>query len=277
MDTRHNSKLPRQRLPYSKKDKQWRQDCITYGDNHSFYNNASVRKSLRNKVTNLNLYNGIVDIRDLTNVVNPHQIEASFIPDNLPHHPIVVPKIDLLVGEEIKRRFEYSLIVTNSDAITVKEEEKKKFLFEKLTELYNNNYTDQELEVKMKELEKYMKYNWQDFREKMGNQILRHYSQEQRFDQMFSAGFKDALIMGEEIYQCDIVQDEPTLTKLNPLKVYTVKSGNSDRIEDSTIIIIEDHWSPGKIVDYFHDELKPEDICIIWFKIIINIKRFINV
>jgi hypothetical protein len=29
---------------------------------------------------------------------------------------------------------------------------------------------------------------------------------------MFSAGFKDALIMGEEIYQCDIVQDEPVLT-----------------------------------------------------------------
>jgi hypothetical protein len=40
--------------------------------------------------------------------------------------------------------------------------------------------------------------------------------------------------MGEEIYQCDIVQDEPVLTKLNPLKVYTTMSGNSDRIEDAS-------------------------------------------
>jgi hypothetical protein len=66
--------------------------------------------------------------------------------------------------------------------------------------------------------------------------------------------------MGEEIYQCDIVQDEPVLTKLNPLKVYTTMSGNSDRIEDASLIIVEDHWSPNKIVDHFHDELKPADI-----------------
>lgn len=256
----NNLVLPRQRLPFKKKDKQWRQDCVSYGDRHSFYNNERVRKSLQNKIINLNLYNGIVDIRDLTNVVNPNQIDASFVPDNLPHHPILVPKIDLLVGEEIKRRFDWSVIVTNPDAISMKEDDKKKFLFEKLTEMYQAGYKDEELKVKMAELEKYMKYNWQDLREQMANRILKHYTQEQRFDKTFSEGFKDALIFGEEIYQCDIVNDEPVMTKLNPLKVHSVKSGNSDRIEDSSIIIIQDHWSPNKIIDVYHDELKPEDI-----------------
>lgn len=260
MDIRHNSKLPRQRLPYAKKNKQWRQDCMMYGDSHSFYNNEAIRKSLKNKVINLNLYNGIVDIRDLSNVVNPSQIEASYVPDNLPHHPILVPKIDLLVGEEIKRRFDYNLIVTNPDAITLKEDDKKTFIIQQLTNLYQSQLGEKELEAKMAELERHMKYNWQDMREKMGSQILKHYHQEQHFDAMFSAGFKDALIMGEEIYQCDIVQDEPVLTKLNPLKVYTTMSGNSDRIEDASLIIVEDHWSPNKIVDHFHDELKPADI-----------------
>jgi hypothetical protein len=256
----NNLILPRQRLAYAKKNKQWRQDCVSYGDRHSFYNNERVRKSLQNKIINLNLYNGIVDIRDLTNVVNPNQIDASFVPDNLPHHPILVPKIDLLVGEEIKRRFDWSVIVTNPDAITMKEEDKKKFIFEKLVEMYQSHYSDKELEGKMKELEKYMKYNWQDLREQMASKILKHYSQEQRFDKIFSEGFKDALIFGEEIYQCDIVNDEPVLYKLNPLKVHTVKAGNSDRIEDSSIIIIQDHWSPNRIIDVYHDELKPEDI-----------------
>lgn len=260
MDIRHNSKLPRQRLPYAKKNKQWRQDCMMYGDTHSFYNNEGIRKSLKNKVINLNLYNGIVDVRDLSNVVNPSQIEASYVPDNLPHHPILVPKIDLLVGEEIKRRFDYNLIVTNPDAITLKEDDKKAFIIQQLSDLYQSRLSDKELEGKMAELEKHMKYSWQDMREKMGSQILKHYHQEQHFDAMFSAGFKDALIMGEEIYQCDIVQDEPVLTKLNPLKVYTSMSGNSDRIEDASLIIIEDHWSPNKIVDHFHDELKPADV-----------------
>lgn len=256
----NNLVLPRQRLPYNKKDKQWRENNVNYGDRHSFYNNERVRKSLQNKIINLNLYNGVVDIRDLTNVVNPNQIDASFVPDNLPHHPIMVPKIDLLVGEEIKRRFDWSCIVTNPDAITMKEEDKKKFLFEKLSEMYSAGYSDKELEQKLKDLEKYMKYNWQDLREKMANQILKHYTQEQRFDKTFSEGFKDALIFGEEIYQCDIVNDEPVMFKLNSLKVHSVKSGNSDRIEDSSIIIIQDHWSPNKIIDVYHDELKPEDI-----------------
>ena len=87
-------KQPSQRLAYVKKGKSWRIDNIDAADTHSFYHNESVRKSLRNKVINLNLYNGIVDIRDLTDVVNPYNMDASVVPDNLPQHPIAVPKID---------------------------------------------------------------------------------------------------------------------------------------------------------------------------------------
>jgi hypothetical protein len=260
MERINNVVLPRQRLPYVSKNKQWRIDNVDYADRYSFYNNEKVRKSLQNKIVNLNLYNGIVDVRDLSNVVNPHQMNTSFTPENIPHHPILVPKIDLLVGEEIKRRFDYSVVVTNPDAITKKEEDKKAFLFQKLQKLYEEQYDEETLKLKLKELEKYMKYNWQDLREKMASQILKHYSQEQQFNSIFNSGFKDALILAEEIYQCDIIHDEPVLTKLNPLKVYSVKSGNSDRIEDSSIIILQDHWSPNKIIDVYHDELKPEDI-----------------
>lgn len=256
----NNLTLPLQRLAYNKKTKQWRKDNIDYADKHSFYHNESVRKSIKNKVINLNLYNGIVDIRDLTDVVNPYHMDASFIPDNIPHNPILVPKLDLLIGEEIKRRFDWRVIVTNQDAISKKEEDKKTLLTQKLTEFINSNYSKEEAEAKFSELEDYMKYSWQDLREKMANQILKHYWEEQEFGKKFSDGFKDALIMAEEIYQIDIVKEEPVLTKLNPLKVHAVRSGNSDRIEDSSVIILEDHWSPGKIIDYFHEELKPEDI-----------------
>ena len=256
----NNLTTPPQRLAYSKKNKEWRIDNIDNADKHSFYHNESIRKTIKNKVINLNLYNGIVDVRDLTDVINPFHMDASFIPDNIPHHPIMVPKIDLLVGEEIKRRFDWKVIVTNQDAISRKEEDKKAVLFQRLSEYLQSNYKEEELNAKLKELEDHMKYDWQDIREKMANQILRHYWAEQEFQNKFVTGFKDALIMAEEIYQVDIVHSEPTLDKLNPLKVHSIRSGNSDRIEDSSIIILEDHWSPGKIVDYFHDQLKPEDI-----------------
>lgn len=251
---------PIQRLPYKSKTKEWRISNLDSADRHSFYNNESVRKSIKNKVINLNLYNGKVDIRDLTDVVNPYQLDASFVPDNLPHHPILVPKVDLLVGEELKRRFDWRVIVTNQNAITEKENSKKEILNQKLIEYIQSNYPEEEQEKKLQEIEDYFKYDWQDIREKMANQILRHYWQEQDFETIFSNCFKDALIMAEEICQIDIVHNEPVLTKLNPLKVHSIRSGNSDRIEDSSIIIIEDHWAPAKIVDYFHEDLKPEDI-----------------
>ena len=256
----NNLQQPRQKLPFSKKTKEWRKENIDHADKHTFYHNEEVRQTLKNKVINLNLYNGIVDVRDLTNVVNPNQIDASYVPDNIPHHPIIVPKVDLLVGEEIKRRFDWSVIVTNPNAISKKEEDKKKYLMKRLSQMLEANYQDDELKQKMDELGKYMKYSWQDIREKMANQILKHYWYAEEMAEKFNKGFKDALIMAEEIYLVDILFDEPTLTKLNPLKVHTVRSGNSDRIEDSSMIIIQDYKSPNQLIDDYYDELKPEHL-----------------
>ncbi len=70
----------------------------------------------------------------------------------------------------------------------------------------------------------------------------------------------DAMAVGEEIYQCDIVGGEPTIEKLNPLKVRIFKSGYSNRIEDADMIIIEDYWSPGKVIDVFGEVLTPKDM-----------------
>lgn len=256
----NNLQAPRQKLSYKQKNKEWRKENLDHADKHTFYHSEEVRQTLKNKIINLNLYNGIVDVRDLTNVVNPNQIDASYTPDNIPHNPIIVPKIDLLAGEEMKRRYDWSVVVTNSDAITKKEEDKKKFLMERLSQMLQQNYKDDELKQKMDELGKYMKYNWQDLREKMANQILKHYWQAENMAEKFNKGFKDALIMAEEIYLVDIVFDEPTLTKLNPLKVHAVRSGNSDRFEDASMIIIQDYKSPNQLIDEYYDELKPQDI-----------------
>jgi len=260
MSVIHNKKQPRQRLPYSKKTKSWRKDNVDAADKFSFYHNEVVRQTLKNKIINLNLYNGIVDIRDLHNTVNPHQIDASFIPDNIPHHPVMNAKVDLLIGEEINRRFDYKVLVTNHDAISTKEEELKKELKQKMISYFERNYSKEELEEKYKELEDFLKYDYQDIRERLATQILQHYSSEQNFKRTFNNGFKDALIMAEEIYQIDIISNEPELKKLNPLKVHCVRSGKSEKIEDSDLIILEDHWNPGRIVDTFYEELKPDDI-----------------
>lgn len=252
--------MPRQRLPYSQKTKPWRKSNLDHADGHSVYHSERVRQSLHNKLINLNLYNGYVDVKDIHRTLNPMGTDASYVPDNIPHHPIMVPKIDLLVGEEINRQFDFTALVTNPDAISSKEEAKKEFLNQRVAEFIQGNYQDpQEIERKLAELEKDI-HTWQDKKELLANRILRHYWEEQNFSKKFNECFKDALINAEEIAQVDIEHGEPVMYKLNNMKVHSVRSGNSDRIEDSDLIIIEDHWSPGRIIDVFHDELKPSDI-----------------
>ena len=68
------------------------------------------------------------------------------------------------------------------------------------------------------------------------------------------------MTVGEEIYKCDIVGGEPTLERINPMKIRVFKSGYSNRIEDADVIILEDYWSPGKVIDTFYDVLSDKDI-----------------
>lgn len=254
------SKLPRQKLAYKQKNKQWRINNISHADKYSFYNNEKIRQTVQNRVINLNLYNGIVSPYDMMTTLNPQQIDAEFITKVIPHKPIMVPKIDVLVGEEINRPFDWFFTVTNKDAISKKEEEKSAIIKQQLIELVQKNLSEEEATKEFEKNAKYLKYNFQDSRERMVNHLMKHYYEELDFADKFNAGFKDALINAEEIYQCDIVSGEPTFEKLNNIKVHSIRSGNSSKIEDSDLIVIEDHWSPGKIIDVFYDELKGSEI-----------------
>jgi hypothetical protein len=74
---------------------------------------------------NYNLIAGKIDMADINLILNPENIEASYIPENIQHYPIINGKINLLVGEEIKRRFDYRVVVTNPDQVSDIETERR--------------------------------------------------------------------------------------------------------------------------------------------------------
>ena len=112
----------------------------------------------------------------------------------------------------------------------------------------------------MQKIADYFQYEYQDMREVRANQLLNHYIKELEIDQLFNKGFCDAEIVGEEIYQCDIVGGEPVVIKHDPRKVRILRSGYSPRIEDADMIIIEDYLSPGQIIDTYWDQLSKKDL-----------------
>ena len=255
------SKLPREMLPFSKKTREWRKLHLDWADRRTYFYDSTVRKSLIKKKINYNLLNGYLDMQDLSIVLNPEQVQADYIPETIQHYPIMNSKLNVLRGEEAKRRFDFRAIVTNPNALSEIEESKKQELFARLQELIaNNSMSEDDFNNEIDKLTYYFTYEWQDIREQRANLLLKHYIKELAVPTKFNAGFVDAMAVGEEEYQCDIVGGEPTFERLNPMKVHAFRQGYSSRIEDADIIILIDFWSPGKIIETFYDVLTPKDI-----------------
>jgi len=197
---------------------------------------------------------------DVRSFVNPYDLETEEIPEKIEHFPIAVPRLDLLIGESIKRRFDWTVLVSDPDSVSSKQEEKRALIFERVQELVNSNYTESQLQEKVKELEHEALYTFKDRKEIRGNKLLRHFWNKQKWDQKFADGFKDALISSEELYIVDVVGDEPILNRLNPLNVFWLRSGFSHDIEDADVIYVDEYWSPGKIIDYFYEDLTQEEV-----------------
>ena len=253
--------LPPQQLPFSKKNKAWRKKHLDWADSKTFFNYSLVRKSVIHKKINYDLLNGKLHMSDLGMILNPEKLQAGFIPDRIQHYPIMNSKLNVLRGEESKRVFDFKVVVTNPNAITEIENNKKQELLQKLQEwVSNTSQSEEEANQELEKINDYYSYEWQDMREIRANALLNHYVKELNVPLMFNQGFMDAMAVGEEIYQCDIVGGEPTIERLNPLKVRIFKSGYSNKIEDADMIILEDYWSPSKVIDTYYDVLTKKDM-----------------
>ena len=254
-------KWPKQKLAFSAKNKKWRKTHLDWADKKTFFNYSPVRKSTIHKKINYDLLNGKLHMQDLEAIINPESLQAGFIPDRLQHYPIMNSKLNVLRGEESSRVFDFKAVVTNPNAISEIENNKKNELITRLQQIIQENAeSEEDFNQELEKLNEYYTYQWQDLREIRANALLNHYVKELNIPNIFNEGFMDALAVGEEIYQVDIVGGEPSITRLNPLKVRAFKSGYSNRLEDADIIILEDYWSPGKIIDHYFDVLSRKDM-----------------
>ena len=253
--------FPRQQLPFSQKTKKWRKQCMDWADSKTFFNYSPVRKSTIHKKINYDLLNGKLHMEDMEAIINPESIKVGYIPDRIQHYPIMNSKLNVLRGEETKRVFDFKVVVTNPNAVTEVEDHKKEQLLASLQQLIaDNSISEEDFNQELEKLNDYYTYQWQDMREIRANALLNHYIKEYNMPLLFNNGFMDAMTVGEEIYQCDIVGGEPVIERVNPLKIRVFKSGYSNRIEDADVIIIEDYWSPGRVIDTFYDVLSKKDM-----------------
>ena len=249
--------LPPHQLPFKRKNKEWRKKFVDWADSKTFSTNSLVRKSVMHKKINYDLLRGVLHMSDLELILNPDHLKAGFIPDRITHYPIMNSKLNVLIGEESKRVFDFRVVITNPNSISEIENTKRDAIRERLQQLLSDDsLNEDDFNQKLEQMNDYFTYEYQDMREVRANCLINHYMKELNIPLEFNKGFKDAATVAEEIYQCDIRGGEPTFEKVNPLKIRVYKSGYSNKIEDADMIAIEDYWSPGKIVDTYYEEIE---------------------
>ena len=249
--------LPPHQLPFKRKNKEWRKKFVDWADSKTFSTNSLVRKSVMHKKINYDLLRGKLHMSDLELILNPDHLKAGFIPDRITHYPIMNSKLNVLIGEESKRVFDFRVVITNPNSISEIENNKRDAIRERLQQLLSDDsLSEDDFNQKLEQMNDFFTYEYQDMREVRANCLLNHYMKELNIPLEFNKGFRDATTVAEEIYQCDIRGGEPTFEKVNPLKIRIYKSGYSNKIEDADMIAIEDYWSPGKITDTYYEEIE---------------------
>lgn len=253
--------FPRQALPRSKKTKDWAEKCVRFAEQNTVLSSSLIRKTVAHKKINYDLLSGKLNMADMELIINPEGIDYGVPTKAVQHYPVMNKMIMLLLGEERASQFDYKVIVTNPNAVSEIENNKKREVMQSIQELIaDQSINEEEYNQKMQSLNDYYSYEWQDLREIRANCLLNHYSKEQNFDNIFNDGMVDFLAVNEEIYQWYVESCEPVLRRLNPCKVYSFGSGYSSKIEDSSMIVLEDYLPINRIVDIWHDKLSEKDI-----------------
>jgi hypothetical protein len=248
-----------------KQTKDWQHRCIDAGiTSITDKGETSIRKSRFNKLKNYNFWQQRLDKNEMRKVADPFGINPEEMPVDMKHYPLLNSKIDVLGGEELKRRTEWVVRALAPDVVDEKMELRKDLIFKEVMQMVQE---DKELEPtkareKLSKLDDYLKYSLQDEREMKSDRILQWLWRNPEFDfkNQLNRCFYDLMIAAEEIACIDIIGDEPVPRKCNPLNVYTLGQSDLIYVDEADIIVEDGYYAPGWVVDHYYEWLSKEDI-----------------
>jgi len=266
-------------------------DGLSFMNGNLYSNNNSNTgiSEYRKMRVNYDLFNNRINKADFEHVCSPFGKEVGELPADFTNKDILSGKVKALLGMEMKRPFSWKVVATNEEATTRREQEE----FKKLKDfVYNSIMTpiqqeiekkyqaekkgkpltpeeqqkiDEQIQQELKamtpeEVKRYMSREHQDPAEALAHQILEYLIQRQDIKMKFNKGWKHGLIAGREIYWTGVVNGEPTLRVVNPIRFDYDKSPDLDYIEQGEWAIYEMYMTPSEVVRHFGTELTLKEI-----------------
>lgn len=267
------NQFPLQKLPMSKKTEDWKKSCVDYiiGKSQGGSRNGNNRTRREEMQTYYDLYNSIYNEKDLKYVTNPFKQQDGF-PAMAQDYNIIKPKIDLLLGEETKRPFNFRVVRTSEIATSEMQDKAKQMLIDYIQATIMSKLGPEEqaryqqaLEsgeiMPPEQIQKYMSKDYKDIAEITAYHSLNYLKNKLNITHEFFKGWKDALIGGEEIYYVGILNGEPCLERINPLYFdYDTETSDLEFIHDAQWCVYEMKLSVTDIYDRYYDKLSEKQL-----------------
>lgn len=270
-DNLYNSSFPQQKLPLSKKNEKWQQDCVNYIIGEGNVTSGGMSNTRFGEIqTYYNLYNSIFDEKDFKRITNPFKVEDGF-PATPQDFNIIRPKIDLLIGEETKRPINFRVVRTSQEAVSELQEKEKDMLMQYImAEIASRMGPEEQAQFQQQlqngeimppeQIAKYMDKDYKDVVENTAYHTIMYLREKLNIDNEFIKGWKDALIAGTEIYYVGVQNEEPYLERVNPLFFAYDQSPDLEFIEDSSWCCRKMKLPIAEVYDRYYDKLTEKDL-----------------
>lgn len=268
--------FPKQRLSYREKikdDYQWCKDVmdnllLDYAGDMSIIN--AYQSDYDRKLSNYQLYNNFLNQKDFERECNPLGIEVGQFKDEIQPYNKTYNKIQVLLGEELRRPFNHKVVLVNPDGIKSKllhrDDLLRNFVYSKIQGVLEEFQLapeeplfDPSTLIDPSELESYMATKYLPSKEITGAKILAYLTKKLSLKDLKNDAFKHGLISGEEFVYIGKQNDEPVVEILNPLGVFYHKSPETKYIQDGLYAGYRTYMSAGDILDKFGAFLTDEE------------------
>lgn len=267
------NQFPLQRLPMSKKTQDWKESCVDYiiGHSQGGSRNGNTRTRKEEMQTYYDLYNSIYNEKDLKYVTNPFKQQDGF-PAMAQDYNIIKPKIDLLLGEETKRPFNFRVVRTSDIATSEMQDKAKQMLIDYIQATIMSRLGSEEQDryqealqsgevMPPEQIQKYMSKDYKDIAEITAYHSLNYLKNKLNITHEFYKGWKDALVGGEEIYYVGIVNGEPHLERINPIYFdYDTDTSDLEFIHEAQWCCYEMIMSVTEVYDRLYDKMSEKQL-----------------
>lgn len=270
-DNLYNANFPQQKLPLKKKDEQWQHDCVNYIIGEGNVVSGGMQKTRFSELqTYYDLYNSIFDEKDFKRITNPFKVSDGF-PATPQDFNIIRPKVDLLIGEETKRPFNFRIVRTSQEATSDLMDQEKEMLIQYMMSAIMGRMSPEEQQQFQQQLQsgeimppeeigKYMRRDYKDVIENTAYHSLMYIREKCGIDNEFIKGWKDGLIAGQEVYYVGVQNGDPYMERVNPVYFSFDQSPDLEFIEDASWCCRKMRLPVAEVYDRYHDKLSEKDL-----------------